>query len=195
MIVYILCNISLVNQETDFTIRYQRSIFIFPNLPSQISLSQYLSCPSQFLYCRPFPNPNQFHLFFFLSLENVGTTPPIHKAFVVTNIKTHIHIVLDLQRHNYHTWREFIFTTHCEAYDTLHHIDDTFDAPTPPSTDPQWKKVDAVIRTWLYITLSQNLTNSVVKTNCFIRQLCLTQQKTLPLAATKNVPIDDTWRH
>lgn len=103
-------------------------------------------------------------------------TTQIHKVFVVTNIKAHIPILLDLDRHNYDTWREF-FTTHCEAYDALDHIDGTFDAPSTPSTDPQWKKVDAAIRTWIYMTLSQNLANAVAKTNTMARQLWLNIEK------------------
>ncbi|KAI3749675.1 hypothetical protein L2E82_20291 [Cichorium intybus] len=55
-----------------------------------------------------------------------------HKAFTVANIKAHVPILLDLERHNYDIWREF-FTTHCEAYDTLDHIDASHDDPHPAS--------------------------------------------------------------
>lgn len=76
----------------------------------------------------------------------LGTTPSIHKDFVVTNIKAHVPLILNLERHNYNICREFL-TTHCETYDTLGHIDTTVDAPNPPSTDlHEWKTVDIVVR-------------------------------------------------
>lgn len=43
-------------------------------------------------------------------------------AFGVTNIKTHVPFVLDLDVFNYDTWHE-LFLTHCLAFDVLGHID------------------------------------------------------------------------
>lgn len=66
-----------------------------------------------------------------VSENHVNPLP--HKVLVITNIKAHILILLDLNRHNYDTWSEF-FSTQCDAYDGLNHIDATYDNPTPKPT-------------------------------------------------------------
>ena len=72
-------------------------------------------------------------------------TSPIHKVFCVNNIKSHIPLNLYLERLNYDVWRE-LFTTHCEAYDALDHIDEMYDDPNPKPTDPNQKKVDSAVK-------------------------------------------------
>jgi len=104
------------------------------------------------------------------------TRPTTHKAFGITNIKGHIPLVLDLERLNYDSWRE-LFSTHCEAYDTLDHIDTTYDPPAAKPTEPEWKKVDAVVKMWLYSTLSQNLIQMVLKKDNTSRQVWLNLEK------------------
>ncbi|KAJ9551935.1 hypothetical protein OSB04_015980 [Centaurea solstitialis] len=104
-------------------------------------------------------------------MTNSSTTPsPPHKVFCVTNIKSYVPLILDLDRMNYDAWRE-LFTTHCEAYDTIEHIDNSYDAPTPKPTDPDWKKVDSVVKGWIYSTLSQNLLNMILKKETYARQI------------------------
>ncbi|KAJ9542450.1 hypothetical protein OSB04_028956 [Centaurea solstitialis] len=56
---------------------------------------------------------------------------PPHKEFGITNIKTYVPLVLDLDRLNYDAWRE-LFTTHCVGFDVIDHIDDSI----PKSTEP-----------------------------------------------------------
>ena len=77
-------------------------------------------------------------------MSGSSTTTLPYKAFTVTNVKAHIPLILDLDRNNYNSWRE-IFSTHCEAYDALDHIDSTYDDPAPKPTEPEWKKVDAMV--------------------------------------------------
>ncbi|XP_023729287.1 uncharacterized protein LOC111876960 [Lactuca sativa] len=101
---------------------------------------------------------------------------PIHKVFCVNNIKSHIPLTLDLERLNYDAWRE-LFTTYCEAYDALDHIDDTYDDPTPKPTDPNWKKVDSTVKGWIYSTLSQNTLNMILKRATYARQVWLTIER------------------
>lgn len=52
-------------------------------------------------------------------------TPPPHKVFCVSNIKTHVPLILDVDRLNYNSWQE-LFTTHCEAYVAIDHIDASY---------------------------------------------------------------------
>ena len=75
-------------------------------------------------------------------------TPLPHKVFCVTNIKAFVPLILDQDRMNYDSWRE-LFVTHCEAYDAIDHIDASYDDPTPKPTDPNWKKVDSVVKGWI----------------------------------------------
>jgi hypothetical protein len=82
--------------------------------------------------------------------------PMTNKVFGITNIKSHIPLLLDLEKLNYDAWRE-LFSTHCNAFDVLDHVDDTYDDPKPKPTEPEWHKIDSVVKMWIYGTLSQNL--------------------------------------
>lgn len=104
------------------------------------------------------------------------TVSPIHNDFSIKNIKDQIHILLNLKCHNHDTWRE-VFTIHYEAYETFDRIGETYDDRTPQSTYPQWKKVDVIIYTWLYMNLSQNLVNNVIKTKGVAPQIFLNVEK------------------
>lgn len=53
---------------------------------------------------------------------------PPHKVFCVSNIKSHIPLILDLEWANYDAWRH-LFMNHCESYDAIKHIDETYDHP------------------------------------------------------------------
>ena len=63
------------------------------------------------------------------------TNPPPHKAFGITNIKTYVPLILDLEQLNYDQWRE-LFSTHCVGFDVVDHIDDS----GPKPTDTEWKR-------------------------------------------------------
>lgn len=61
----------------------------------------------------------------------------IDRAFGVTNIKTHIPLILDLDDHNYDAWRE-LFSMHCLTFYVAGHIDGT--SLPNDDNDVQWKK-------------------------------------------------------
>ncbi|XP_024966046.1 uncharacterized protein LOC112506265 [Cynara cardunculus var. scolymus] len=84
-------------------------------------------------------------------------TPP-NKVFSITNIKTYIPLILELKRLNYDAWRE-LFSTHCIAFDVINHIYDS----TPKPTDAEWKKVDSIVKLWIYGYISQSLLQMVLK--------------------------------
>ena len=50
---------------------------------------------------------------------------PSDKAYGITNIESHIPLLLDLDRLNYDAWRD-LFMTHCIGFDVLDHIDKSF---------------------------------------------------------------------
>ncbi|KAI3746176.1 hypothetical protein L6452_08599 [Arctium lappa] len=97
---------------------------------------------------------------------------PIHRAYAITNIKTYVPLILDLTARNYDPWRD-LFTAHCIAYDVLDHIDDSYDAPNKPPTDLEWEKLDAMVKLWLFGSISQSLITSVHSTNATARKIWL----------------------
>ncbi|CAA0272982.1 unnamed protein product [Arabidopsis thaliana] len=73
------------------------------------------------------------------------------KIYGVSNIKSHIPVILDIEKSNYDAWRE-LFLTHCLSFDVLGHIDGTLQ---PANTvDVNWQKRDGIVKLWLYGTLT-----------------------------------------
>lgn len=87
--------------------------------------------------------------------------PPRERAFGVTNIKTHIPLILDFDDHNFDAWRE-LFLTRCLAFDVLEHLDGT--SLPDDVNDAPWFKRDGLVKLWLYGTLTQPLFRSTFKT-------------------------------
>lgn len=92
----------------------------------------------------------------------------IDLAFGVTNIKTHIPVVLDLNDHNYDAWRE-LFQTHCLAFDVVGHIDGT--SLPQDVNDAQWHKRDGLVKLWIYGTLAPQLFKSSFETGGTARDI------------------------
>ncbi|KAL4557518.1 hypothetical protein LXL04_035699 [Taraxacum kok-saghyz] len=88
------------------------------------------------------------------------------KIYGITNIKSYVPLVLDLDRLNYDAWRE-LFKTHCIAYKVYDHLDGTSSKPN----DPEWCTVDSIVKQWLYGTLTQPLIQTVLKADATAAQL------------------------
>ncbi|KAL7608143.1 hypothetical protein Lser_V15G12412 [Lactuca serriola] len=103
-----------------------------------------------------------------------GSTPNTtsHKVFGISNIKSLVPLILDLERANYDDLRQ-LFMNHCEAYNAIEHIEETYDEPNHPPTEPIWKKVGAIVKGCVYSTLSHNLLNTVLKNQTNARKLWL----------------------
>ncbi|XP_013624127.1 PREDICTED: serum factor response D-like [Brassica oleracea var. oleracea] len=86
-----------------------------------------------------------------------ATNTSTERVFGVTNIKTHIPLILDLDECNYDAWRELLLM-HCLTFDVLGHIDGS---STPTGDDDvAWHKRDAIVKFWLYGTLAKPLFKS-----------------------------------
>ncbi|KAJ9542062.1 hypothetical protein OSB04_028568 [Centaurea solstitialis] len=94
---------------------------------------------------------------------------PPNKAYGINNIRTFVPLTLDFDKLNYDAWSE-LFTTHCNAFDVIDHIDTT----TPKPTDDEWKKVDSVVKLWIYGTISQALLQTVLKKDATALQVWTT---------------------
>ena len=85
----------------------------------------------------------------------------IYPATLVTNIKTCFPIQLDEEGTNFNTWVT-LFKPHCQAYLVDNHIhpDDSTKASMPKDSD--WQRLDDIVRTWIYGTISPTLLQSIV---------------------------------
>ena len=85
----------------------------------------------------------------------------IHPATLVTNIKTCIPIQLDDEGNNFNTWVT-LFKLHCRAYLVEDHIllDDS--SKPPVTKDFEWQRLDDIVRTWIYGSISPSLLQSIV---------------------------------
>lgn len=99
---------------------------------------------------------------------------PLHKAYSVSNIKTHVPIQLSLDQMNHVIWSE-LFSTHCDGYDVADHIDTTY-VPTEanpnlvPPTYPEWKKLDSIVKSWIYGTITPSLLQNIFEKNLTARK-------------------------
>lgn len=100
---------------------------------------------------------------------------PHERAYGVTNIKSHIPFLLDIDDGNYDAWRE-LFMTHCQSFDVSGHLDGTL-VPVDDN-DVAWRKKDGLVKLWLYGTLSKNLFCSTFKTGGTSREIWI--RKFLP---------------
>ncbi|GJT73409.1 ribonuclease H-like domain-containing protein [Tanacetum coccineum] len=86
----------------------------------------------------------------------------MEKAFGVSNIKTHVPLVLDLDQLNYDAWCE-LFTTHCYSFGMLGFLDGTTVNTNNDANDR--KKLDSLLKVWIYGTISTSLLQTVLKKN------------------------------
>ncbi|GJT30938.1 zinc finger, CCHC-type containing protein [Tanacetum coccineum] len=78
----------------------------------------------------------------------------MEKAFGVTNIKTHVPLILDLDQLNYDAWSE-LFKTHCYSFGVLGFLDGT---TVNTSNDPNdWKKLDSLVKDARALELQEEL--------------------------------------
>ncbi|GJY57570.1 hybrid signal transduction histidine kinase M [Tanacetum coccineum] len=79
--------------------------------------------------------------------DNPPPPPPVNmeKPFGVTNIKSHVPLVLDLDQLNYDAWCE-LFTSHCHSFGVHGLLDGTFVSTTDNAAE--WKKLDSLV--WIY---------------------------------------------
>ena len=86
-----------------------------------------------------------------------------HPAQTVHNIKNLVPLTLDLQRVQYHTWAE-LFQVAARAHNVIDHIDDPKISPPDPDVSAlKWKQLDAIVLSWIYGTISEDLLLTIIK--------------------------------
>ena len=81
----------------------------------------------------------------------------------INNIPTLIPVVLDVEAMNYSSW--IYFHKHlCKGYSILDHLlgqsSDEATSSAPP--DAEWLKIDTIVLSWIFITLSPTLQQRLV---------------------------------
>ncbi|CAH9111836.1 unnamed protein product [Cuscuta europaea] len=95
-----------------------------------------------------------------MAAESSTPRTTIHPALTINNIKTHIPITLDLKDDEYSSW-VFLFELHLEAHNLMFLINQD---PAPSTIDvPTRKQLDALVRQWMFFTMSKDLMLTVLK--------------------------------
>lgn len=94
-------------------------------------------------------------------MSGSSSTPkpsPNDKIYVITNIKSYVPLLLDLERLNYNSWKK-PFKTHYIGYKVYGNLNDT----SQIEDDPKWETLDNIVKQWLYDTLTQRVLQSNLK--------------------------------
>ncbi|XP_021753588.1 uncharacterized protein LOC110718958 [Chenopodium quinoa] len=90
-----------------------------------------------------------------------GESSVFHPALGVSNnIKNAIPLILDREKVQYSNWVELL-ECHAHAFDVLDHIDPKTPRPTDLS-DTMWKRLDSVVKNWIYGTISTHLLETIL---------------------------------
>jgi len=87
-------------------------------------------------------------------------SPTFHPAFVVSNINNHIKITLDTENIHYAHWTELFINT-AKSFTVADHIVPP-KADKPITKDAQWERLDAIVKQWIYSTISTNLLHTII---------------------------------
>ncbi|KAL4554878.1 hypothetical protein LXL04_037485 [Taraxacum kok-saghyz] len=89
-----------------------------------------------------------------------------HPALMVSNIKNHISITLEMENVQYSTWAE-LFKIHARSHKVYHHIiKPAIGKEKAPSTEEEqelWLTLDATVLQWIYATISHDLLHTILE--------------------------------
>ncbi|XP_076913082.1 uncharacterized protein LOC143571583 [Bidens hawaiensis] len=99
-----------------------------------------------------------------------------HPALTVTNIRNFIPITLELDNGQYTSWVE-LFTIHYTYFEVLDHIvtptassSSTEDKGKENKSRVSWDLLDAIVKQWIYSTISNDLLMTVIKPKATAKQ-------------------------
>ncbi|XP_074267321.1 uncharacterized protein LOC141590649 [Silene latifolia] len=104
---------------------------------------------------------------FSFSMTNDTQKPAYHPAYSVSNIKNFVQITLENENVHYASWAELFLNT-ARAFDVLDHI-------SPPkgaaiNKDDQWDRLDAIVKQWIYSTISLDLLHTILEPGATAQQ-------------------------
>ncbi|XP_021733887.1 uncharacterized protein LOC110700632 isoform X2 [Chenopodium quinoa] len=87
----------------------------------------------------------------------------------VNNIKNVFPLILDREKVQYSNWVE-LFECHTHAYNVLDHIDPKTTKSTDIS-DEMWKRLNSIVKNWIYSTISKDLLETVIEKGVAAQQI------------------------
>ncbi|XP_074298675.1 uncharacterized protein LOC141629596 [Silene latifolia] len=87
-------------------------------------------------------------------------SPSFHPAYSISNIKNFVQITLEAENVHYASWAELFLNT-ARAFDVLDHIAPPKDVVI--NKDDQWNRLDAIIKQWIYRTISIDLLHTILE--------------------------------
>ncbi|KAH0692439.1 hypothetical protein KY285_019536 [Solanum tuberosum] len=107
--------------------------------------------------------PSLLRLFSIIMSESKSS---FHLALVVSNIKSHVPIVLEMENVQYSTWAE-LFKIHTRSHRVLDHIIPPAKGKEKmPKTEEKkelWSTLDATVLQWIYATISHDLLHTILE--------------------------------
>lgn len=91
----------------------------------------------------------------FVTSDSLTPSSTNHPTLTVTNIKTLVPLILDIDKIQYTLWAT-LFRNTTKVYNVLDHIDPKVKKPEGIDSD-LWGKLDAIVLQWLYGTISIDL--------------------------------------
>ncbi|XP_074299823.1 uncharacterized protein LOC141630993 [Silene latifolia] len=91
---------------------------------------------------------------------DASKTVPFHPSFSISNIKNHVQITLEMENVHYASWAE-LFLNAAQAFYVADHIVPPKDAVI--KKDAQWTRLDAIVKQWIYSTISIDLLHTILK--------------------------------
>ncbi|XP_074288076.1 uncharacterized protein LOC141613234 [Silene latifolia] len=83
-----------------------------------------------------------------------------HPAYSVSNIKKFVQVTLKTENVHYASWAELFLNT-ARAFDVIDHISPPKD--TVINKDTKWNRFDAVVKQWIYNTISLDLLHTILE--------------------------------
>ncbi|XP_028201948.1 uncharacterized protein LOC114386154 [Glycine soja] len=96
-----------------------------------------------------------------------------HPALVVSNIKNHVSIILEMENVQYATWDE-LFKIHAQSHKVIDHIiplqDDKQKAPPTEEETELWLTLDTTVLQWIYAIISYDLLHTILEPDITIME-------------------------
>ncbi|KAL9235909.1 hypothetical protein vseg_010634 [Gypsophila vaccaria] len=95
-----------------------------------------------------------------MTTDTIPPKPSSHPAYSVSNIKNYVQITLESENVHYVSWVELFLNT-ARAFDLIDHITPPKDAVI--NKDAQWTRLDAIVKQWIYSTISLDLLHTILE--------------------------------
>ncbi|XP_028199563.1 uncharacterized protein LOC114384090 [Glycine soja] len=110
-----------------------------------------------------------------LTSATITDSNKFHQTLVVSNIKNHISITLEMKNVQYVRWVK-LFKIHAPSHKVLHHIVPLEKCKEKvPKIDEEkdlWSTLDVAVLQWIYATISHDLLHTILEPDATIMEAC-----------------------